>query len=271
MSDLLDDTGSGRPIAGGWQLRRRSGPAAALHGLDLPDPATREVWILGPDRPALVLGSTQTDDLVARDALARRGVELVRRRSGGGAVLLDTATAIGATATLWIDVVVPRSDPLWLDDVGRSMDWLGEAWVRALAALGVAGAVHRGPLERTTGSALVCFAGVGPGEVVAGDRKVVGIAQRRTRAGARFQCSLHLAADGAHPSGPDPGGAVVPAGAEAIVELLAEPTSVAERAQLIARLRDRVGAVAAPAEAIADAFVTALPGDPDGGATVSPA
>ena len=39
---------------------------------------------------------------------------------------------------------------------------------------------------------LVCFAGVGPGEVLAGGRKLVGISQRRTRAGARFQCAVHV-------------------------------------------------------------------------------
>ncbi|MDQ3757058.1 MAG: hypothetical protein M3394_04340, partial [Actinomycetota bacterium] len=37
----------------------------------------------------------------------------------------------------------------------------------------------------------VCFAGLGPGEVSVGGRKVVGIAQRRTRFGALFQCAVH--------------------------------------------------------------------------------
>jgi hypothetical protein len=38
----------------------------------------------------------------------------------------------------------------------------------------------------------VCFGGLGTGEVVDADgRKLVGISQRRTRAGARFQCMAH--------------------------------------------------------------------------------
>jgi hypothetical protein len=37
----------------------------------------------------------------------------------------------------------------------------------------------------------VCFAGIGPGEVVTGDDKLVGISQRRSRAGARYQCAVH--------------------------------------------------------------------------------
>jgi lipoate-protein ligase A len=43
---------------------------------------------------------------------------------------------------------------------------------------------------RTQWSDLVCFAGIGPGELFVGDRKLVGMSQRRTRAGARFQCAL---------------------------------------------------------------------------------
>ncbi len=38
----------------------------------------------------------------------------------------------------------------------------------------------------------MCFAGVGPGEVLLGRRKLVGISQRRTRGGARFQCMVHV-------------------------------------------------------------------------------
>ena len=66
---------------------------------------------------------------------------------------------------------------------------MGEAWGAALGELGVSAAVHRGPLVRSTWSADVCFAGLGPGEVTVGGRKVVGISQRRTRAAARFQCA----------------------------------------------------------------------------------
>ena len=67
------------------------------------------------------------------------GIEVVRRRSGGGAVLLVPGEV------LWVDVVVPRDDALWDDDVGRATHWLGELWVRALTRCGVAGAtVHTG-------------------------------------------------------------------------------------------------------------------------------
>jgi len=92
---------------------------------------------------------------------------------------------------VWIDVVLPRGDPLWSDDVGAAFEWLGAAWVRALASLGVAAESHRGTPVATLEGRIVCFAGVGSGEVSVGGAKLVGLSQRRTREGARFQCLVH--------------------------------------------------------------------------------
>lgn len=174
------------PVGGAWRVERHRGSVADLHARPLPDPVAPTVWVLEPTAPALVLGSTQRASSVDAAVLAAAGVELVQRRSGGGAVLVVPG------ACTWIDVVLPRHDPRWVDDVGRSTWWLGEAWVDALASLAVGATVHRGPLDAGRWGSLVCFAGVGPGEVL--DRrgaKLVGIAQRRTRAGARFQCLVH--------------------------------------------------------------------------------
>ena len=94
---------------------------------------------------------------------------------------------------VWLDIVIPRTDELWVDDVAKSMWWLGEVWVRALADIGIHGAqVHRGTLLNDTWGDLVCFAGVGPGEVTLSTTgsKVVGISQRRTRDYASFQCTV---------------------------------------------------------------------------------
>ncbi len=148
-------------------------------------PVERSVWVFDVSRPALVLGSTQAFDVVDLDAAAIAGVEVVRRRSGGGAVLLVPGEC------LWVDLVVPRGDPLWDDDVGRAAHWLGATWVAALSACGVSAVVHTGAMLHTAWSRAVCFAGVGPGEVLVDGRKAVGISQRRTRAGARFQCVVH--------------------------------------------------------------------------------
>ena len=158
-------------------------PAAVAHGRLWPEPAVPTVWCVEVDRPALVLGSTQPDKVVDRERAAAAGVEVVRRRSGGGAVLLVPGEVI------WVDVLVPAGDPLWQADVGKAFGWLGEVWREALARCGVEAELHEGALVTTRWSRLVCFAGLGPGEVTVGGRKMVGISQRRTRAGALFQCA----------------------------------------------------------------------------------
>jgi len=94
---------------------------------------------------------------------------------------------------VWVDVSIPAGDRLWDDDVNRAFQWLGRAWVGALADVGVAASVHQDGLPCTPWSRRVCFGSVGPGEVTIEDgRKVVGLAQRRTRAGALFQCAALL-------------------------------------------------------------------------------
>jgi lipoate---protein ligase len=150
-----------------------------VHGRPLPDPITRTAGIVEVTRRALVLGSTQP-------AVEPAGIEVVRRRSGGGAVL------VGPGEVVWVDVLLPAGDPLWEDDVGRAFHWLGRAWVEALTTVGVDGAWHDGPLVIKPWCRQVCFAGLGPGEVTVAGRKVVGLAQRRTRAGALFQCAALL-------------------------------------------------------------------------------
>ncbi len=166
-------------------FEERSGLAASLFdaaswvGVDSPT-----VRVLKVSAPTIVLGSSQTFDVIDLDACAEAGVDVVKRRSGGGAVWLDDDM-------VWVDVFVPQGHARWDADIGRAMWWLGDAWAEALASVGVDGAeVHRGALIRTAWSSLVCFAGLGPGEVTMAGRKVVGISQRRSRAGALFQCGV---------------------------------------------------------------------------------
>jgi lipoate---protein ligase len=170
----------------GWQVERHRGPAGALHALEVPDDGVARLWVLEPAGPAIVLGSTQRDEVVDRAAAEAAGADVVRRRSGGGAVWVAPGDP------LWVDVVVPRGHRLWSDDVGRAFLPVGGAWRSALAAVGVRGTrLHEGRLACGPLGGTVCFAGRGPGEVLVGDAKLVGISQRRTRAGARFQCAVH--------------------------------------------------------------------------------
>ena len=171
----------------GWAVSRVAGAAVDLHARGPALPGRREVTLCRPEGRALVLGSTQPERVVDAARMAEAGVALVRRRTGGGVVLLEPG------ALVWIEVDVPAGDPLWDDDVARAFSWLGQVWAPAAADLGVSDPrAHAGQTEEGRWGRLVCFAGLGPGEVTAGGRKVVGLAQRRTRAAARFQCALLL-------------------------------------------------------------------------------
>jgi lipoate-protein ligase A len=175
-----------------WRVREEWGQVAGLHagsaGILSPGdarPASRTVRVLHPTDRALVLGSAQPESDINLDAARAAETEVVRRRSGGGAVLVAPGLVV------WVDVVVPANDPLWEADVGRAFWWLGSAWVGALADTGIPDArMWEAGLVRSRWSRRVCFAGVGPGEVLVGGRKVVGISQRRTRRGALFQCAV---------------------------------------------------------------------------------
>jgi lipoate-protein ligase A len=134
----------------------------------------RTAFVRSIDRPTLVLGSTQDRSIADPGALERCGVTLIRRRSGGGTVLLEPGTAV------WLDTWIPRGDPLWEEDVARSRRWVGEWWKEAL---GGDVSVHHGPPVVNRWSDAICFAGLVAGEVTWRGRKVVGVAQWRGREG----------------------------------------------------------------------------------------
>lgn len=173
----------------GWSVHDSIGDAGEFHASD-PTPV-RSATFHTVATSTLVLGSAQRVSDVNDRVAGALGIAVVKRRSGGGAVLLVPGEFV------WLDLVIPAGDALWEDDIGKAMVWVGELWQRSLADIGVSGEVcdvaggGDGRWARQ-----VCFAGIGRGEVVVGDesgeRKVVGVSQRRTRAAARFQSLCHL-------------------------------------------------------------------------------
>jgi lipoate---protein ligase len=168
-----------------WRIQHVVGDVAAFHARDLPTDE-RVATFMRAESATLVLGSSQRHASVDSSAAAQQRIDIVRRRSGGGGVLLWPEEFV------WLDLEIPATDDLWSDDVGRAMWWVGELWAAALAEHEPLATVHRGRLQRTRWSSDVCFAGTGPGEVLVGGAKLVGIAQRRTRLAARFQTMVHL-------------------------------------------------------------------------------
>lgn len=158
-----------------------------FHARDLPFTERIEIWVCEATRPAVVLGSRQSPSLIDPAVAVRRGIEVVQRRSGG------TLVNVRPGEVLWVDVVVPAGDSRLSADLPASMMWMGERWRAALSAAGCVGRleVHRGPAQESAWGGLLCFGGLGAGEVCHEGAKLVGISQRRTRRGARFQMAVH--------------------------------------------------------------------------------
>lgn len=172
--------------AGGWVRHNWKGSAEEFHSLQ-PE-LTRALWWSQVTHPALILGSSQSMNDVDLEAAHSAGIEVVRRRSGGGAVWVHPRDSV------WIDVTIARTDPLWTDDVTTSMLWLGEVFRTALQPW-VTATMHTDAYESGQDGRAVCFASASPGEVFVGNNKLVGISQRRSRDGARLQCVLYRAWD----------------------------------------------------------------------------
>ena len=178
------------------------------------DPTPTLRWYAST-RTAIVLGRGQAANVAAA---ATSEVTVLQRYSGGGAVLMDRTL-------LSLDVAVPAGSPLLEGDLGAAFGRVGRAWAQALADLGVAqvtvfegaGAARRRGDARERVLAAVCYATLGRGEVLAGGRKLVGLAQRRRQAGALVQCGLLrrwqpgplLTALGADPDDPEVAAAAV--------------------------------------------------------------
>ena len=193
--------------------------------------------LMEADGPAIVLGSAQPESHLDLSVARRERIEVARRRSGGGAVLVTRDTV------LWLDVILPSGDELWEADIGKAAWWVGDTWKAALGSLKLPGTVSvwKDGLQSTAWSSRVCFAGVGPGEVLMGGKKVVGVSQRRTRAGALFQTA-----------------ALLEWRPRDLVRLLALEPDARRRAEV--ELGTSAVGISRPPAELLDAFLAALPG-----------
>jgi lipoate-protein ligase A len=131
------------------------------------------------DRPMIILGSSQSADLVLP------GIEVVRRRGGGGAVLVEP------TSTVWVDVWIPATSGLHSIDATSSLRRVGGLFREALVTLGVVGP-EVVDLAAAPRQATACFDALGNGELVVDGSKLLGLAAWRSREGSLLQSAMYV-------------------------------------------------------------------------------
>ncbi len=185
----------GRYTAATWRLIRS--PAAdgatnmavdeailrAVAAGDVPPTLRLYAW----EPPCLSLGRGQPVEDVDRAAVAAAGYNLVRRPTGGRAILhIDELT---------YSVVAPEREERVAGGVVESYRRLSQGLMRGLALLGVTDVVADERVESRGAEGPVCFEVPSDYEITVGERKLVGSAQMRARGGVLQHGAVPLTGD----------------------------------------------------------------------------
>ena len=151
------------------------------------DPARLVFRTYSWDRPTLSLGRAEPyPDGWDEDALARAGIAVVRRPTGGGAVLHVEEVTFAMAAS------IPGP---WGFTPRAFSSAAAETLSSALRACGLQGSATPWPARGTRApraGTTLCFARSDPGEIEAGGYKVAGLASRFGRTGALCHASVPL-------------------------------------------------------------------------------
>jgi lipoate-protein ligase A len=149
------------------------------------------VRFFGWHPPTVSLGHGQAlDAAIDLDAAARLGIGLVRRPTGGSAILHGSPSA-----EVTYSVVAARGDFPGADDLLQTYRVVAAGLAAGFARLGAVVDVVGVGRERRGAAPAFCFARTGSYEIAAGGRKLVGSAQRRQGGGFLQHGSILLDAD----------------------------------------------------------------------------
>lgn len=149
--------------------------------------------------PTLSFGRNQHTEGYKRGGLAKAGIEVVRRPTGGRAILHHREITYSVTA--------PAESG---GSIAAEYQWINELLLDALRSLGVRAEIAQRTERAPAPDANPCFATATPGEITSAGRKLVGSAQYR-HDGALLQHGSILVSDdqsalaalvGAEPSSP---------------------------------------------------------------------
>lgn len=136
--------------------------------------------------PCLSLGYNQPYQDIDLDRLNARGWGLVRRSTGGRAIL--------HTDELTYAVIGPKTDPRLAGDLMSSYRRISRALYQALLNLGLSVEIHAGKNPHAHQEP-VCFDNPSDFEITANGKKIIGSAQARKKAGILQHGSLPLTGD----------------------------------------------------------------------------
>jgi len=120
---------------------------------------------------AVTIGYNQKFEDFDQDAIAAAGYDLVRRPTGGRAIL--------HADELTYAVIGSSPSPLFGDSLHSTYLKINEALLAFLHRLDIAADISAGE-SRENARGLVCFRSAGKHEIKVGGRKIIGSAQRRT-------------------------------------------------------------------------------------------
>ncbi len=151
---------------GQWNMARDAELMAAHQAGD--DPILR-VYRWEP--AAVTIGYNQKFEDFAQDAISAEGYDLVRRPTGGRAIL--------HADELTYAVIGSSPSPLFGGTLHSTYMKINEALLAFLLKLGLDADISDGE-SRENARGLVCFRSAGKHELTVGGRKIIGSAQRRT-------------------------------------------------------------------------------------------
>ena len=138
----------------------------------------------GWEAPTLSIGYFQRTDEIDLGACCTSAVSLVRRPTGGRAVLHQQ--------DLTYSLVLPLRPPWTGLSIAESYYRINSCLKRGLETLGVAASFGNAPGHASDASSPLCFSAVGRHDVLVGGKKVIGSAQRRFPAAILQQGSILL-------------------------------------------------------------------------------
>ncbi|WP_133297418.1 lipoate--protein ligase family protein [Motiliproteus coralliicola] len=144
-------------------------------------------------QPAVIMGCSQRPDPKQLQRAAQRNLPIIRRGSGGGAVL-------AGPWMLSLSFFIPITHPLAELDLIKIFGWFEQVWLQALQQSGIdSRGVDKALIDHSKQVAKeqqvdwACYAALSHGEIVSPDgRKLVGLAQIRKRHCIALVSGLHL-------------------------------------------------------------------------------